>query len=507
MRICNHWILSLLFLIFLFYFKIQQDLFSEKKSSTTSSSSENQSQQQMQSTTPPVVINAKTIISITNESNQEIVASKYNLEVAEYAFKHFKRELSSFTPFLLDSDIERDWRRNRYAENDKTHSQQNYGVRVGMEKEFFNGSSIFLGMGHRGGFNETESANQYVEANAKFPLFGSYTTLSRVTSRAYEENEMYNARLDYIDTVRNSIQGAQENYFWLLNMLECVSLVQKCVEDYTHILELPRIKSQSNDFRQIQDEIKSTQSDILKYQGSVESYCISLKSSIGLTNLSLNQVERMNLYEKEYYGKSYMNRQREELLKEAEDKDIEIRVLENARKNSFEKKRLAEKGKWDIFFRVFGEYDFEGEGNSEGQDGYNVGVGISVKKIDSSLLRLSFKKAEAEIKKYDAKILNRQNEIKNEIDSDWTSAKNKRSQSDELIVSVDSRKLIFQQKLKDYADGKETIDNLIQARKNQLETEITLVDSLGYFYENITDLDCSCGVYFSELGISIDQSY
>ena len=445
---------------------------------------------------PGELVTATSIVFLTFEHNPEVAAARFELEAAEYQFKDFERNLSQFTPVLFRSGVERDVRH--------PEEEHYYKVQAGMEKEFFNGSSVFAGVGHRGEFGDTaDGRSHFAEVDVQFPLFGSNTTLRRITQRAREENEMYNARLEYVDEIRDAIQRAQERYFWYLVNRQQARLILKGVSDYQQLLSLPRVEASPAARNQLEDEIQSLRSEILQYEELATSYLLSLQFLIGLDALAASQVGALDLYEANYYGRSYLSRPLEQLVAEAQENDIQVRVLQNARKNSLEKKQLAERGQWDIFVDLNGQYDLDGGGDLEDENGYWVGAGLRVRKIDTTLLRYSLRRAQAEIKKYDALIRGRRLETRNQIEREWGNAHSRREQCDELFASVASRRAVYRQKQKDYAEGNEIIDNLIRSRRDLLETEKDLVHSLGRFYESITELDHACGVYFEPLGIEI----
>lgn len=446
--------------------------------------------------TAGVSVNASSIVFLTFEHNPDVAAARFELEAAEYQFKDFERNLSQFTPVLFRSNVERDV---RHPEEDHY-----YKVQAGMEKEFFNGSSVFAGVGHWGEFGDnSDGRSDFLEMDVQFPLFGSNTTLRRITQRARQENEMFNARLEYVDEIREVIEDAQDRYFWCLVYREQSRLILESASEYRRLLTLPQIDSNQAARHQVEDEIQSLQSEILQYQEQVTSYLLALQFLIGLESLDAAQVGGLDLYAEEYYGQSYLVRPLEDLVEEARRNDIQIRVLENARENSQEKKELAERGQWDIFVDLNGQYDLQSEGDLEDQNGYWASAGFRVQKIDTTLLRYSLRRAEAEIKKYDALIRGRELETRNQIEREWANAHSRRQQCEELFASVESRRAVYRQKRAGFAEGREMIDNLIQSRRDLLETELDLVQSLGRFYESITELNYACGVYFEPLGIEI----
>ena len=447
-----------------------------------------------------VSINIESIIQLVFGENPEVVAIRYALEAAEFQFKDFVRNLSQFTPLLFRSAVSRDQR--QYEEG------QVYSTRVGMEKEFFDGSSIFTGVGHRGNFGDAESGKgQFLETAVTFPLFGSNTTLRRITNRSREENELLNARLEYVDEIRDNIRRAQFNYIDLLTHLERVAMREECIKDYKGFLALPRVQSNPVERQQIETAIQSEEADMIVYDEILNNTLIRLRFSIGQEELSFSQVNSFDLYAKDYYGKSYLIRTVDELLAEANQNDINIRVLENARKSSYEKKRLAEEGKWDVFVDLNAQYDINGDGSLRDDNGYLMGLGFRITKIDPVLLGYSLSRAVAEINKYNSLIRAQQLETKNQIDREWFMARNRRQQFEELFASIESQRRVYLQKRKDYAEGNETIDNLIDSRKLIMLTQMTLTHSLEGLYSSIIRLDHACGVYFTKLGINLEGLY
>ncbi|MFH0793544.1 MAG: TolC family protein [bacterium] len=455
------------------------------------------------------LVSLDTIIPITYDNNQQIAAAKYDLQAAEYAFKEFERDLSQFTPFLFNADITRETRSFvSDATGRRTVTDYDFRTRAGVQKEFFDGSSIFGGVGYRGHHGDGgEGGNPFAETEIRFPLFSSFTTLRRITDRSFEENQVLNTRLDYVNEVRSSVQNAQSNYFWLEVMLERVDLADAALRDFHALEDLPRAKATPADRARVENEIQTAQSERIRFESDTNSYRVYLQDRLGLASLSLSQVDRINLHATDFYGRTYLERPIEEITAEARSTDAEVRVLELAKKNSELKKGLAQKGKWDIFGKLSAEYDFTGAQDMSDQNGYVVGAGIDVRRIDPGLLSLSLKRAEAEINKFDAKIRRRQQELDNFIAREVAKIASLRAQVVELEAGVASRRAVYEQKLSAYGEGRETMDNLVLARKTLFDTQIDLTDVLGDNYEIITDLDESTGVYFQALGLSIEQTH
>ena len=449
-----------------------------------------------QSKAPEILIDIDSIAQLVSGQSPQVVSARHARTAAEFQFKDFERNLSQFTPLIFRSNIDRE---------DRSPDQEHeYNMRAGMEKEFFDGSRVFTGLGHRGGFGDTENGRGlFMVMDVQFPLFGSNTTLRRITDRSREENEMFKARLEYIDIIRDNVQEAQMQYFWLLVEKERKVKTVECISDFEKILATSRARSNPAERQQMEGEIQAERADMLRTDERINNRLLALQFSIGLENLAVSQIVPLDMYAEDYYGKSYLNRSINELLAEAEQNDVKIRVLENAKANSIEKKTLADKGKWDIFVGLNGQYDLEGEGNLRDENGYLLSAGLRVKKIDSTLLKYSRSRAVAEIRKYDTLIRGQRLKTQNVINLHWFIIRGRRKQCREIVENIDSRRRTFLQKYQDYIDGKEALDNLITARDKLMWTQMDLVFSLGEFYQSITMLDHACGVYLDKLGINL----
>ncbi|MCL5270683.1 MAG: TolC family protein [bacterium] len=453
-------------------------------------------------------LNAQSIIQATFENNADVTAARHQLEEKEYAFKEFERNLSQFTPLMARTSAGRELRHDLSLPGHSHRlTQHDYQAQMGMQKEFFDGSSIFLGIGHRGLDGDVgNGASNYVLTDLRFPLFSSNTTLTRITQRTYQENEMYDARLEYVDAIRQAINEAQCTYYWLLADLAIVEDIKQSIAAYKELLGTPNVARNEAEKRQIEDQLKSLQSDLIRYDGYVAWQLVSLQSDIGFESLPLERIDRIDLARIDEHAHAYLNASIESLAEEADLNDIEIQVLQNAMTNAVEKKRLAQKGKWDTFLDLHGQADVGGREDMEAVDGYRVSVGLSVKLIDSNLRSLTIKKSEAEIEKYRARISGRKLETHLEIDRAWADARSHYNQFVSIQENLATRRAVFDQKRQAYLDGTDTIDNVILARKNLLESQNDLMEILGNFHRIISDLDTSCGYFYKKLGISIEPA-
>jgi len=446
-----------------------------------------------------VRVDINSIIPLTFKHNPEILSAQYALESAEYQFKDFQRNLSRYTPLLLNSDLE--------YENRDSGQNRRYDLRAGVQKEFFDSSRIFGGVGHRYRSGDHKNGtSEFAQTEITFPLFASNTRLRRITDRSREENEMLNARLDYIDTIRDAIQDAQSEYFWCLAMEHIRKFRRQSIVDLEELCQNRQAQNHPNQLRQLQNEIRDLQTTMLMDEEHIQRNLLDLRLEIGLNELALEEVDGFDFYAKDYWGKSYINTPIEELYEKAAENDIRLQVLQNARENSAEKKRLADKGKWDAFVDLQGEYDLHPGGDMKDDNGYRAFGQLRAKKIDPVLLGYSRSRAVAEINEYNWLIREQRLKTRNRIEIKWYVAKSLRKQCRQISETISSRKQIFQQKSESYRRGEETVENLISARDKLMDAQFDLVRNLGKFYEAITWLDHACGVYFGQLDLDISTT-
>ncbi len=454
-----------------------------------------------------VPINFYSIIQITYEKNLEIAAARFGIEETDFQFRRFERNLSQFVPLVIDSQVDRESERNFDGLNRITENEDEARVSVGFEKEFFDGKKITAGAGVRGTSDTNgENANPFIGGEVKFPLFSSITTLERVTERNFEENELLNAWLEFIETVRGEVSDSHAAYIDLQNAISRREIAESANRDFRELLAETEKTGNEDEIRQIEDQIQAFRSRTVNQQGKVDAWQISLLDRLGMDSLPLDLVETLVMKEADFYGKQYVEKDLEQIVIEAIGNDVEIRVLKIARKNAELKKSLAERGKWDIIGKLFGTYDFESRGDDiRRPSGFGVGLGFSVQRTDPKLLQLSLRQAEAEIQKFSAEIIWRERQVRNLIRRRVSEAHNSRSLIDELEASRRLRKSVYVQKLEAFRQNNETIDNLIQSRISLFETEKEFLERFAQYFEIVVDLDVASGFYFQELGSVIEE--
>ena len=442
-----------------------------------------------------------TLVRLTYENNLRVTAARYDVEAAEYQFQRFERNLSQFRPFVLETGVERQVE-SALADLGRRSEREDEGhVTIGMTKEFFDGSRFGASSGMRQ-TRDTDGRNRnpFVALEARFPLFSSFTRLERITERSFEESEMLGAWLDFIDTVRDAIADSQEAYFDLQHLLALRTLSASAQADFDALLHEPGVAGRPRDVNLLRDQIQAYQSRIVEEDGAIAAAHIGLIDRLGLDGVPLSSIATMDFHSPLFYGSDYLDASPDDLTGRAIDSDVEVRVLQIARENARLKRALAERGKWDIVGRILGAYDFDSRGDDPtARRGYRAEVAFSVERNDPRLLHLSLKRADAEERKFEARIAYRRRQLENEITRRLGQATSLQGVVRELETSRDLRRAVFAEKRATYLAGEETLENVILARGQLFGTERDLLASLGDFFEIVIDLDLATGAYFTQL--------
>ena len=121
---------------------------------------------------------------------------------------------------------------------------------------------------------------------------------------------------------------------------------------------------------------------------------------MNVEQIQLGQLTKIeiNFNEPGYVGKYYIDEITDSIFNKALNNDTEFKVLGIIKKNAEEKKRLAEKGKWDIYATTGGRYNFyEFTGNVRQGNFLTADAGIKIKINDPKILRHTIAKAQADI--------------------------------------------------------------------------------------------------------------
>jgi hypothetical protein len=444
-------------------------------------------------------LNKDRIMQIAYERNPRIAAARYKLESANCNFKLFEREYSQFIPFKMESRIR--------GEGDRINETVTGDVSAGVEKNFFDGSSIDFNVGSEAvSISGMRENAHFVRTNVEFPLFSSNKKLSRIIDRTYEENELYNAQLSYIEHIREIVLRSLEMYYDLISRTQILDAIWRHEAILSDVLKQSYLEGRPMEKQQLQNEQNTLHSEIDNWIIQVNSLKLELKTQLHVDNLDDFIIETIPLDfdSTRYYGQEYITNSYESVLAKALQNDNEIKIMIKTMQAAEEKKTLVKRGKWDILFSGEMRYNYNTESDLAGHKDYSsVGAGLALRRFDEKTLEYSRLKAEADILSIQAQIQSRQTDVASQIKRDQEEAKSNKMIFCANSQNVDSRWSTFQDKLTNYLIGKETVDNLIIAFRSHLTSEIDRFWTYNHYLDNIRNLDHLCGVYFSRLGIEV----
>ncbi len=433
-----------------------------------------------------LVLSPENIIKITFENSDRIKSAYFHLESAKYNFKLFESDYTQFNPIIVGSGVSANSDHRNYSK-----------FSAGMRKEFFDGTSIEASVGNDIGWGENVTYNNvnYVESEISFPLFTSARKLDRLIKRTFEENELYTKNLDYVDAVKENIHDAVEQYYDLVPRIKTYNMLKVYRAELQELLKNDSIQNKE----QIEGEIATLNSSITGSEISLYSMQLSMERYMNVDNIDLSKLLVINLdFDRDdYFGNYYIEEPTDSIFKKALSNDSEFKVLGIIKQNAEEKKRLAQKGKWDIFATTGGRYNYyEMKGNEKQGNFLVADAGLKIKLYDHQVLKNTIAKAQSDISAIDFIIRDREKLIHSNIEKLKDGLTKKKDQLIIIYSSVDSWNSIYQSKKELYLAGDESVDNFIQAFRSLVETEQNRYHLENNYLDLIRDFNYITGAYF-----------
>jgi outer membrane protein TolC len=220
---------------------------------------------------------------------------------------------------------------------------------------------------------------------------------------------------------------------------------------------------------------------------------------MNVKNIDLSQLAVINVdYSKpDYFGRYYIEEPTDSIFKKALNNDSEFKVLGIIKKNAEEKKRLAQKGKWDVFATTGGRYNYYELQGGARQDNYLIAdAGLKIKLYDNTVLKNTIAKAQADISAIEYTIADREKLISSDIEKLKDGLIKKKEQLINTLESLNSWNKIYQSKKQMYLSDRESVDNFIQSFRSLVTTEENRYNLENNYLDTIRDFDFICGTYF-----------
>ena len=433
-----------------------------------------------------LMLSPKNIIKITFENSDRIKSAYFHLESAKSNFKLFESNYTQFNPLIVGSGVSGNSDHRNYSD-----------FSTGMRKEFFDGTTIEASIGNNMGWGEnvTFSNVNYIESEVSFPLFTSARKLDRLIKRTFEENELYTKNLDYVDAVKENIHDAVEQYYDLVPRIKTYNMLKEYRAELQGLLNDDSIKNKE----QIEGEIATLNSSITGSEISLYSMQLSMERYMNVDYIDLSNLLVIDLDFKkdDYFGKYYIEEPTDSIFEKALSNDSEFKVLGIIKQNAEEKKRLAQKGKWDIFATTGGRYNYyEMKGNSKQGNFLVADAGLKIKLYDNKVLKHTIAKAQSDISAIEYIIRDRKKLIHSNIEKLKDGLTKKKDQLIIIYSSLESWTNIYELKKEGYIAGTESVDDFIQAFRSLMETESNRYHLENNYLDLIRDFNYITGAYF-----------
>ncbi len=436
----------------------------------------------------PYRLNTENIVKLFFHKGPLVAASREEMIAAQHGLDEFKANLSRFEPFArFDADT------SRFPER-RDSEGLNGEAAVGIEKETFDGAVIRLegGLsGQRVRFGDVEEDEEDVEegsgglirARIEVPFVGSRKRQDRVISAAFQESTARGAVLRYLSNYRSYARAALNYYDGTLMYLNYSRAYEEKIDTLQELLDDPRVKPE--DRLRIQSSAGDAKVLRDQYQAYYQSYLLSLLEYLGIEpGEEYILEERAPDDPSRYYERTRTPEQREQLLAEAYDNNPQFRVLNDAIQDAQLKRSQAILGEHDITAFMEGtQFSFGSETYDDRVGGWTVGGGVSFRLNDQRVLTASRKKAEAEIRQFQAEIEAEQLSVQRQVAVQSATLSSHVDSRPQILENIDKARREFEERRKAYLNGESsslTIDDVLTSLSALTTGGIRLAANLDY---------------------------
>ncbi|MHC4712804.1 MAG: TolC family protein [Planctomycetota bacterium] len=361
-----------------------------------------------------------------------------------------------------------------------------------LRKNFFNTSAVSLSTGYS--LEDTEEdhgGDAFVRGTVRVPLFGSREALQRSNLKIFEQNEVNDARLDYLMAIRFGVFEALMQLAWCQSNQERLRYAQEYLTDLKELLALAKsitTRDTSADELKLAATIASTQADIASDESRLRVSIERLKLAVGVpfeTPVSISN-GGFNPFESEC---------EEDLCKIALETDEEIKTLLNSIKSSQAELSLARKGKWDTSLSVSATRRFDGDGELEDQGSYDLFSGVEVRTIDPRISRSLERIALANIREYRSAIENRQRQIRTDTVEAFSTLAAQQEEVNAREANLSRYWESYSKALELYDSGHITVEELLEKREDIYGEQEQIARARNRARMNVASLLSSTGRY------------
>ena len=433
-------------------------------------------------------------IAFTNRPEIKSSYQRFKQEEARYDF--FVASRDSLTPRVRTRNNVSEFRDPIDVERDRRHT-----LEFSVEKRFFDTTELDVGVGVRStAVNEALGSQPFLTASLRYPLWVSRQKLERTSEEIFRRNELNDAQLDYIQSVRERLQRALFSFYNVLRQERQLQNTRRWQADLVAIMSsLDGIGGRDlrADRRRVQAEIARAGAQERELAGRYEIDIERLKRDGGLPFHT-----KIKLVDEPF--NPFRGGTHEALLHLSIKNDPEIATLRNEVTNAEVQLDLARRGRWDVMLELDGASNLEGGGETEGISDWAVGVGLNVAMVDPRVTGSLLRQAQANISRFAQAIIARENEIFVDTLEPVIRIESLGQSRDDLVENLPRFEEDYRNGTQEYRAGSLNIDDLLNRRVSLLSQEQEIARLTQMVGSNVSELCEVTGKFFEILGAGDD---
>lgn len=436
-------------------------------------------------------LSPRTLIPMAFNAQPNIASSfaRFKSEEARYDFFYTSRD--SLTPiFRVSNDF------NEFRDDVDATRSRDHTVEVGVERLFFDTTEFNFAVGYDTNETENEIGNHpFISADLRYPFAVSRRKLARTSEDIFRRNELDDAQLDYIQTVRSRLQNSLFRFYDVTNLARLVENQTARQHDLESLREKiinragPRAK---DDLIRLDAELATVTSNVRNIAGRYEIQSARFQAAIGIPfNIKVNMVDEP--------FNPFVSRSHQDLLRASVDTDPEIATLNNSLRNAEVQLDLAERGRWDMALLLSGQSSLEGRGEDESISDWSVSVGIDISAVDARVTDSLIRQSSGLINRFKQAIAARENEIYTDTLEPLVRIDTLSVSRDELIENLPRYAQDYESGVAAYFNGQLNIDDLLTRRETLVQQQDEISRLIFLVGANVAELCAATGKFFELL--------
>jgi len=434
------------------------------------------------------------IIRLTFDRQPAIKADYHSFKAEEARYDFFYTSRDAFTPGVrLSNELSGDRDPNDGKSRERRHEAEFF-----VTKQFFDTSRLDLAAGYRAGdqyWGGDRSSHSFVKGSLLYPLWTSRQALQRASEDIERQNDLRDAQLEYLQTVRFRIRDSFFFYSGALRIGGRVDVNEQWLDDLralTRRVQVNEDSAHAEDLQRVEAEIETVDAEYRDLEGRRQVEVEALKGAIGLPfEASIDIVDKSF---NPFAGRPY-----DQVLAESIANDPEVAILNNAVRSAEAQLDLARRGKWDASLELAGESNLEGTQDDQGESNWNVSATALLSAVDPRITGSLEREALANIERNREAIRARKNEIHVEAIGPMIELSTLRTNVVKLTQNLPRFAEDYQNGLAEYDRDALNIDDLLARRRTLAERQTEIVHARQDIVVNVARLCAATGKYFDLL--------